>query len=197
METTNLLDAAYWNNRYAAGETGWDMGYVSPSLKNYFDQIENKNLRILIPGCGNCYEAAYLAANGFTNITLIDIAPLLVQQLKEKFINQPAIKIILGDFFEHAGQYDLIIEQTFFCALQPSLRSAYVNKMHALLAENGRLTGAVFASEFETDGPPFGGTAAEYETLFTNKFHIHTMAPCYNSHVKRTGNELFINFIKR
>lgn len=197
MKNNEHLNQVYWNNRYEQNNTGWDMGHVSPPLKKYIDQIENKNLRILIPGCGNSYEAAYLAQQGFTDITLIDIAPLLVQQLKEKFIHEPAIKIVLGDFFEHLGKYDLIMEQTFFCALHPSLRNNYVNKMHELLAKNGRLAGVLFATEFEAAGPPFGGTAAEYETLFANKFYLHTMAPCYNSHSKRAGNELFINFIKR
>jgi SAM-dependent methyltransferase len=197
MGENKELNEAYWNNRYAVNDTGWDMGYVSPPLKEYIDQLTDKNIRILMPGCGNSYEAAYLAEKGFTNITLIDIAPLLVQQLKEKFKNLPAIKIILGDFFEHTGTYDLILEQTFFCALHPSLRAAYVQKMHALLADNGKLAGVLFGKMFEADGPPFGGTESEYTTVFKPFFYLLTMSPCYNSHPKRAGAELFVNFVKR
>jgi 2-keto-3-deoxy-6-phosphogluconate aldolase len=71
---TEILDEQYWNNRYINNETGWDLRQVSPPLKAYFDQLENKNSSILIPGCGNAYEAIYLAEQGFTNITVIDIA---------------------------------------------------------------------------------------------------------------------------
>jgi SAM-dependent methyltransferase len=196
MENNDTLNEAYWNSRYAQNDTGWDMGYTSPPLQEYISQLTNKNLRILIPGCGNSYEAAFLAENGFTDITIIDIAPLLVQQLKEKFKNEPAVKIVLGDFFEHLGTYDLIIEQTFFCALHPSLRSAYVAKMQSLLANDGKLAGLLFSCQFEKEGPPFGGAAAEYEALFKNYFRLHTIAPCCNSHSKRAGNELFIIFIR-
>ncbi len=193
----HLLNEAYWNNRYATGETGWDMRQVSPPLKEYINQLKDKTVSILIPGCGNSYEAGYLLEKGFTNITLIDIAPLLVQQLKEKFAAQAAIQIIHADFFAHKGEYGLILEQTFFCALNPVLRPAYVKKMHELLAKDGKLTGLLFSKTFEEQGPPFGGTATEYKQLFDTYFNLHTMAPCFNSHIKRAGNELFINFTKR
>ena len=75
------LGETYWNNQYEADATGWDLGTVSPPLKEYIDQLTNKDLRILIPGCGNTYEADYLLQKGFTNITVIDIAPALVAKL--------------------------------------------------------------------------------------------------------------------
>ncbi len=191
------LDAAYWNELYANNETRWDMQQVSPPLKAYISQLDNKQLRILIPGCGNSYEAEYLLQQGFTNLTVIDIAAAPVQRLQEKLKDYPSVKIIQGDFFTHEGTYDLILEQTFFCALDPSLRSAYVKKMHQLLAPGGKLAGVLFASQFEAAGPPFGGSREEYQTLFTPYFTLHTLNPCYNSYPKRAGNELFIVFVKK
>ena len=112
----DFLSKEYWEQRYATGETGWDMGEVSPPLKAYFDQLDNKDLRILIPGAGNSYEAEYLALNGFTNITVIDIAAEPVKRLKNVLgdLLGKTINVIQGDFFEHKGEYDLIVEQTFF-----------------------------------------------------------------------------------
>ena len=54
-------------------------------MKKYIDQKLNKDLAILIPGAGNSYEAIYLMEQGFTNITVIDIAPTVIQLLKEKY----------------------------------------------------------------------------------------------------------------
>lgn len=108
------LDQSFWNDQYIANTTGWDLGQVSPPLKDYIDQLRDKDLKILIPGCGNSYEAEYLLKMGFTNINLIYIAPELVERLKSKFKSDLNIKIILGDFFTHEGEYDLILEQTFF-----------------------------------------------------------------------------------
>jgi SAM-dependent methyltransferase len=191
------LDGNYWSNRYNDGTAVWDLGEVSPPLKNYIDQLEDKNLRILIPGCGNTYEADYLLKLGFTDITLIDIAPALVAQLKEKYKDNPNIKIILGDFFKHEGEYNLVLEQTFFCALDPALRKDYVAKMPGLLITNGKLVGVLFNRRFEEQGPPFGGDQKEYEPMFANNFIFKTFGPCYNSFIKRKDSELFINLVKK
>ena len=189
------LDAAYWEAQYEAKTTGWDLGQVSPPLQTYVDTVADKNSRILIPGCGNSYEAEYLLEQGFSNITVIDIAPTPVSVLKEKFKNNPNIQIVLGDFFEHQGKYDLIIEQTFFCALPPTMRQKYVWKMHELMAEEGILSGLLFNRMFES-GPPFGGSKEEYEKLFTGAFDFVKMDFCDNSIAPRANSELFINLKK-
>lgn len=185
------LNDEYWSERYRSGETGWDMQQVSPPLQAYFEQLTNKDARILIPGCGNAYEAEWLAQHGFTDITLIDISSELVQRLQQRLAHYPAIRVLHQDFFTHEGQYDLIIEQTFFCALAPALRGAYALHMKQLLNAKGRLAGVLFNTIFE-QGPPFGGSEREYRQLFEPFFRIKVMAPCYNSIAKRMGNELFV-----
>lgn len=189
------LDAAYWDAQYKAQSTGWDLGSVSPPIKTYIDKLENKNIAILIPGCGNSYEAEYLLEQGFTNITVIDIAPILVAILKEKFENNTNIKIISGDFFEHQGKYDLIIEQTFFCALPPTIRQKYVWKMHRLLADGGILAGLLFNRTFDVS-PPFGGSKEEYEKLFKAAFDFLKIDLCQNSIAPRANSELCIELKK-
>jgi sulfatase maturation enzyme AslB (radical SAM superfamily) len=72
-------------------------------LKKFFDSLPNKNASILIPGCGNAYEAEYLLNQGFSNVTLIDIAPTLVRNLKSKFRGNPSIQVLEGDFFQLNG----------------------------------------------------------------------------------------------
>ena len=191
------LDADYWSTRYEQNASGLDIGYISTPLKEYNDQLTDKNITILIPGCGNSYEAEYLMENGFTDITLIDISPFLTKKIEEKFRRyaDKQLKIITGDFFQLKGQFDLVIEQTFFCALDPVLRIKYVDKMQELIKPGGKLVGLLFDREFE-GGPPFGGSKAEYEKLFTGKFTIKTMAPSYNSIAPRMGTELFIILIR-
>ena len=195
MNNEKLLDQEYWDKQYISKATGWDLGKVSPPIKEYIDTLKDKNSSILIPGCGNTYEAEYLLEKGFTNLTVIDIAPTLVKRLQEKFKNNPDIKIVLYDFFEHQGQYDLIIEQTFFCALSPELREKYVRKMYQLLKEKGKLVGLLFNKTFES-GPPYGGSQAEYEQLFKNYFDFKIMETCHNSIAPRANSEIFIEFQK-
>ncbi|GAB2662212.1 methyltransferase domain-containing protein [Flavihumibacter cheonanensis] len=194
---SSKLDSQYWNDRYRNAETGWDIGYASPPLTNYFDQLTDKNKRILIPGCGNGYEVAYLLEKGFQHITVIDIAPELTAILAKKYAPNVGkeLTIITGDFFEHRGNYDIIIEQTFFCALNPSLRTQYVEKMFDLLAPGGKLVGVLFNRAFE-GGPPFGGSREEYENLFAKTFSRRSIEPCYNSIPPRRDVELFIRMEK-
>ena len=76
--STNL-NAEFWTKRYLDQQTGWDLGTVSPPLKAYIDQLTDRDLRILIPGCGNAHEGAYLWREGFKNTHLLDFAePALV-----------------------------------------------------------------------------------------------------------------------
>jgi methyl halide transferase len=187
----------FWNNRYETQQTGWDLGQVSPPIQAYIDQLTNKDIRILIPGCGNTYEADYLLSKGFTNVTVIDIAPLLVKNLQKRFEHNPNITIVLGDFFEHQAIYDLVLEQTFFCAIPPSLRQDYANKMYELIAPKGKLVGVLFDKEFEFDGPPFGGCKCKYEGFFSPYFDFKTFEHCHNSIKPRANTELFINFISK
>jgi len=191
------LDGRFWDNRYKNKETGWDVGSISTPLKDYIDQLNNKDARILIPGCGNAYEAAYLLEQGFSNITLVDISPVLVAVVKERFsfyLNKQ-LNVICADFFKLEGNFDLGLEQTFFCALDPSFRKKYVEKMHEILKPGGKIAGVLFNRNFE-GGPPFGGSKDEYQKLFSEKFDIITMDVCYNSIAPRKGNEVFVIFRK-
>ncbi|MEC5142338.1 methyltransferase domain-containing protein [Chitinophaga sp. 212800010-3] len=190
------MNTQYWNNRYIKGETGWDMGQVSPPLKAYIDQLYNRDIRILIPGGGNSYEAMYLAGHAFSDVTVLDIAPTLVERLRETF-SRTRVKILEEDFFAHTGVYDLILEQTFFCAIDPSLRTDYVKHMYSLIRPGGHLVGVLFDRNFSHAGPPYGGTEEEYRKLFEDDFEFKTLQPCYNSHPARQGSELFINFIPK
>lgn len=185
------LGKEYWTDRYKTNETGWDLGAVSTPLKEYFDQIENKEIRILIPGAGNAYEAEYLHQQGFKNVFLLDISAEPIYAFKKRVSDFPDEHCICEDFFLHHGKYDLIVEQTFFCALHPSLRERYVLKIRDLLAPEGKLIGLLFKIPLNTDGPPFGGNEAEYRNLFEGKLAIQKMETAHNSIKPREGNELF------
>lgn len=192
-----LLDQSFWNTRWENDETGWDIGYASPAITEFFENFQNKNAAVLIPGCGNAYEAEYLLQNGFTDITLIDIAPKAVEKLRKKFLNNPHIRIICEDFFEHQGQYDIIVEQTFFCAISPEMRDKYVTKTYELLKDEGTVTGVLFNKDFGAPFPPFGGTREEYQKRFSPYYDIRVMDDCYNSIPPRAHTELFIYLKKK
>ncbi len=187
----------FWDTQYQEGNTKWDVGGVSTPLKEYFDQLTDKSLAILIPGAGNAYEAEYLDKLGFTNVTVVDISPTVIQQFKERVTIFPENKIFNTDFFKLTGQFDLIIEQTFFCAISPSLRLEYAEKVAGLLKPSGKLVGLMFDAPLNTNNPPYGGNRKEYRSYFKPFFDIQIMETSYNSISTRIGKEVFVKIIKR
>ncbi|WP_318640918.1 methyltransferase [Flavobacterium ardleyense] len=191
------MDKSFWESRWQEKNTGWDIGYANPAISNFMEQYPNKGAAILIAGCGNAYEAEFLLKNGFTNITLIDIAETAVKNLQEKFKVEKSIRILCEDYFEHNDTYDVLIEQTFFCAINPIQRADYAQKAHSLLNDNGILMGVLFNREFDKAGPPFGGTAEEYLEYFKPYFDLKIFETCHSSVPQRQGSELFIHLIKK
>src|SRR4030095_4697097 len=104
--TTELFNKEYWTSRYDENKTGWDVGEITTPLKTYFDQLTNKDLRILIPGAGNAYEAEYLFQNGFSKVTVVDISEKPLTNIKNRIPGFPAEQLICDDFFHQQGSYD-------------------------------------------------------------------------------------------
>ena len=191
----------YWTKRCLESSTGWDIGEASRPLISYCEQLKDKSISILIPGAGNAYEAAYLHQNGFTNLHVLDISEIPLQNFKEQNPSFPETHIHHQDFFKHKGTYDLILEQTFFCSMIPTAmnRVKYATKMASLLAPKGKLVGVWFNHPLTDDMEkrPFGGTQKEYEGYLSPRFDILSFEPCHNSIEPRLGNELFGIFQKK
>ncbi|WP_397447920.1 methyltransferase domain-containing protein [Polaribacter sp. R77954] len=190
------LSENFWAKKYETDKTGWDLGEISPPLKAYFAQFSNKAFKILIPGAGNSYEAEYLFNNGFKNVYVVDIAKQPLENLKKRVPNFPENQLIHANFFDLEDTFDLIIEQTFFCAINPDLRRKYASKMHNLLNKNGKLVGLLFNAKLNEDHPPFGGSKDEYLKYFHFYFKEINMETCYNSFQNRQGLELFVQLKK-
>ena len=188
------LDENYWSGRYQRNDTPWDVAQITTPLKEYFDQLKDKSLKILIPGAGYGHEVAYLYANGFTNVFMADISKAPLEDFKKINPDFPSHQLLHVDFFQHEDKYDLIIEQTFFCALDPSLRQRYADQCHKLLKSGGKVVGLLFHGVFSAN-PPYGGTREEYLKYFSS-FENRVFEPCYNSIPARAGRELFFIMAK-
>lgn len=186
----------YWNKRYLANDIPWDAGAVTGPIKAIVDELGDKSLKILVPGAGSGHEVAYLIDKGFTNVTVCEWAPAAAKRLRANVPGLKDTQVMVQDFFQMEGAYDLILEQTFFCALPRTQRKAYAEKVYELLVPGGALRGVLFASEFPFEGPPHGGTKKEYEKLFSGLFQLKKLAICENSIPPRSGNEYEIYFVK-
>lgn len=185
------LDSQYWQSRYQNDNTPWDIGYASPALIHYAERLPIDS-RILIPGAGRAYEAVYLHRTGYTQVYVCDWAEEAFHHLRRAAPDFPAQQQLITDFFAIDDTFDCLLEQTFFCSLDPAQRPDYARQAHRLLRPGGRLAGVLFAEPFPAEGPPFGGSREEYDQLFTPLFHIHQLALSEHSIKPRAGRELFI-----
>jgi methyl halide transferase len=190
------MDEKYWQQRWEEGNTPWDMGSACPALVTYCAQLEDKDITILIPGVGSGYEVDWLWEHGFRNVTALDWSPQALERLAARIPDFPENQLVTGDFFALEGRFDLILEQTFLSAIDPSKRRAYAIKLFSLLNPGGTVAGVLF--DFPLDGgPPFGGVEADYRQMFEGLFEVKTMERCYNSIPPRAGRELFFILKKR
>ena len=192
------LTAEYWDARYREGRTGWDLGQSNTALLAELKRRIDRGARILIPGGGRAYEALALWERGYANTYIVDWAPRAFDALREGGLSERVraagvdleARCIVADFFEHDDHYDALLEQTFFCAIDPTLRDAYVKQAAQLLRPGGLWLGILFARDFPTAGPPFGGTADEYRERFGPHFEIERLSLWEGSVAPRLGHEV-------
>jgi SAM-dependent methyltransferase len=190
------MEKDFWENKWIEKQTGWDVGYASPAIKFQFQTTSNRAVKILIPGCGNAYEAEEIFALGFENLFVIDISPSAIDSFKKRCPDFPESQIICSDFFtskelEDLGPFDFVIEQTFFCAINPEMREDYCKRMNELLSETGSIVGLMFNFPL-VDGPPYGGSKEEYIERFNRFFESVEITDCKTSIPPREGREYLV-----
>ncbi|AFY70984.1 thiopurine S-methyltransferase [Thalassoporum mexicanum PCC 7367] len=190
---SEILDWQSWENRYQVGTTGWDMGQPAPPLVSLLEHDSSLEPgRAVVLGCGNGHDALLFAQHGFT-VTGLDFAPSAIdfaqQQAKQLGLEADFLQ---RDIFnlepELMGQFDYVIEHTFFCAIAPSQRSDYVKAVRSLLKPQGKLIGLFWLHD-RPGGPPYGGSIAELSQLMASSFEQLSFTPAANSIPKRAGDE--------
>ena len=164
----------FWDERFEKNFTPWDKGQVPADLQQFIQAV-SRPLASLIPGCGNGYEAAYLAQAGW-QVVAIDFSPAAVRSAQAA-IGEWGKYVIEADFFTYQPPQavELIYERAFFCALPPEMRVAIVQRWAALLAPGALLAGYFFFDDTEhasTKGPPFTINSQEFVKLLTPFFEL-------------------------
>ncbi len=189
--------AEFWNSLYEFASQGWDIGYPSPAICAYFEQIPDKHSSILIPGAGNSYEAEYLHNNGFTQVFALDFAEIPLKNFATRQPDFPESHLICEDFFLHQGVYDYVVEQTFFSSVPETERARFAKHISKLLKPGGKYVGLLFNHKFEQNTPPFGADEQEYLSIFMPYFEIKTFEIAKNSIKPRAGREIFFIFVNK
>lgn len=158
-------DAAFWNERFARGDTPWDRGGAGPQLLAWLDGgAVAPGCRIAVPGCGRGWEVAELARRGF-EVTGIDVAREACVRTREALAQQGLrAEIVEADVcaWRPARPFDVVYEQTCLCAMHPTAWRAYESALADWLRPGGTLL-AMFAQRPRPEaveagiieGPPY------------------------------------------
>lgn len=194
------LDAASWDARWQAGDTPWDMQRVAPPLAGALARgLVTAPGRLLAVGCGAGHDARHFAENGF-DVTAIDISPAAVERAAALAAETGVLMDVrVADLFalDHGlGRFDVALEHTCFCAIDPAQRDDYVDAVADALVPGGHLLGLFFVFEPET-GPPFGASEDELRHRFGRRFDVLHMARPDDSHPARADKDMLVLLRRR
>lgn len=178
MTDSNHAEPAFWNVRYAAQQTPWDLGRVPPALERFLARNPGQGRRVLVPGCGAAHEIPAFVNAGY-RVTAIDFSREAIARAQQRYAHLTTVDFICGDFFTApfpADNFDLVYERTFLCAVPLDRRTDLVS-MLAYWTRQGGLYFGLFYYGPKAEGPPFGLEAKEARELFDLHFKTEVDTP--------------------
>ncbi len=199
-ENKNGYSREDWQRHYDENDLGWDLGQVAPPFVSLLESNTIVPGKTLVPGCGRGHEVIFLAENGF-EVTAVDYSAGAVNHLNSVIQKrQLNSQILYLDFFAldstHDGIYDLLIEQTFFCAISPVQRPLYVATVARALRKGGMIAG-LFYHTGQEGGPPFNTTREDIINHFSDSFEIKELDQAMNSAEERKEKEWLAILVKK
>jgi methyl halide transferase len=193
--------ANYWEGAWTSGDTGWDIGEPAPPLTRLLAAVPVKQHAVVL-GCGGGHEARMLAATGWPRVVGVDFAPSALAAARQKtdpslvaaleWRLQDVLTLGARDGDHDRGLFDLVVEHTCFCAIDPGHRNDWAAMVARLLHPTGVLC-ALFYTHGRAGGPPFGATHDDVRAVLENAGLTigHAEVPT-DSISRRTGDEWLV-----
>lgn len=177
--------AAFWDQRFRSGTTPWEAGQAPRELREFAlayppatagdrtaatGSAPTDPPRVLIPGCGSAWDAAWFDRQGW-DTTALDFSAAAIETARATLGDCWRGTLLRADFFSFAAgtTYDLIYERAFLCALPRHRWPDYARRVAELLSSGGLLVGYFFFSG-EPKGPPFGILPEQLDSLLAPHF---------------------------
>ncbi|KAI8536236.1 hypothetical protein RHMOL_Rhmol10G0240600 [Rhododendron molle] len=155
-----------WEKCWEQELTPWDLGHPTPVIVHLHQTGALPNGRTLVPGCGSGYDVVAMACpeRYVVGVDSSDKAIKKAVELSSSSPNADCFTFLKEDFFiwHPTELFDLIFDYTFFCAIEPGLRSAWASRMQHLLKPDGELITLMFPISDHVGGPPYKVSIVEY-----------------------------------
>ncbi len=187
----------FWSQRYQEGSTSWDLRSPAPALRDFLPKLKVPRSRILVMGAGSGHDAALLAQAGHL-VTAVDFAPEAIAMSRQQFAGVANLEFVEADCFaldrEYEGNFDIVFEHTFFCAITPEQRRDLIKIWARVLAPGGQLLAIFFVHPLR-NGPPFGVSEWEVRAYLQGAFRVLNWQRIRSSVPSRLGNELWVHAV--
>lgn len=206
VEPAELSSNEFWESCYQHGDDGWELGRPTPPLVRFLTtrpELLGDGQRALVLGCGRGHEAialTRLAPRG-ARVSALDIAPTAVRVTTEAATAAgltDRLTVHQIDLFDDSGReplttaaYDLVLEHTCYCAIDPRRRDDYVQVVRRVLKPNGHFVGLFYTHDYP-DGPPFAATIGEVRDRLGAAFTIEHEEVPRDSILTRAGFEWLV-----
>jgi len=200
IDTPLIQHPQYWMDVYKTETNpGWNLNEPAEAFKDMLPRLKLPKCRILVLGCGEGHDAALFAKAGHL-VTAVDFSKEAIARGKQKYGDLTNLNFYESNIF-HLPQewnfgFDIVVEHTCFCAIQPEQRGELVRLYRRMLHEEGQLLAVFFAME-KRAGPPYGATEWEIRKRTEQGFHYLFWGRLRNSLPGRLGRELFVFAKKR
>ncbi|MDE1179595.1 thiopurine S-methyltransferase [Paraburkholderia sp.] len=181
----------FWDERFEQRFMPWDQAGVPAAFQAF--AAERPDAPVLIPGCGNAYEALWLARRN-QPVRAIDFSAGAVAAARVE-LGEFASVVEQADFFTYAPPFapQWVYERAFLCALPLDRRAAYAQRMAEILQPGALLAGYFFLGA-TPKGPPFGIERAELDALLTPHFELLADEPVSDSIAVFAGRERWLTW---
>tara|TARA_B100001029_G_C15014301_1_gene426290 strand:+ start:63 stop:695 length:633 start_codon:yes stop_codon:yes gene_type:complete len=195
--TINTSNSKFWDDCYKSGNIGWDLGKPTPIFNNWILNQKEK-YKICILGSGYGWDAINFALYGHS-VTAVDFSKAAIDVLSKNAIKKRIIIDILHEnIFNldkiYDSEFDIVLEYTCFCAINPNDRSKYINIVSSILKDNGRLVAIFFPldKKISEGGPPYGVDIHNTLILFNKYFNLEVIENSNLSIKPRLNREKFV-----
>jgi len=188
-------DPAFWSGIWRAGRDGWELARPAPPLARWVAAQRAPLGRALVVGCGRGHEARMLADAG-ADVIAVDLAAEAIAAARALGGLVDFRQVDLFDLPAARERFDLALEHTCFCAIDPARRAEYAGVMGQVVVSGGRLVG-LFWQHGRAGGPPFSTTPDEVAVCFAPWFEIASSEIAPDSVASRAGQEWLTEMRRR
>ena len=184
------MDADFWHQKWAAGETAFHKSEANPLLTGNFDKLNMaEGCRIFLPLCGKTHDLAWLLGRGY-RVVGVELSELAINELFNELCVVPEIvkagevahysakniDIFVGDFFHVSadllGAVDAIYDRAALVALPAAMRKEYISHLTAITDSAPQLLITYVYDQQLIDGPPFSVSDAEVRQHYSAVYKL-------------------------